>query len=415
MTTTVENEATGALRTFREAPRAVKVLIFGMFVNRLGSFLYAFLVLYLLSRGYDAGRAGLASGALGLGGVFGGLIGGWLTDRIGSRQTIVAGSFGTAAATAALLYVPTYAGVLACAMLVGALAQTYRPASSALIAAHTPPARYTMVFAMYRLATNLGTAGGPLIGAALAAVSYAALFWVEALVLVLFAATALALLPPDPAPNPSGAETAASGAAPAERRRGPWRDPRYLAYLAAVLLVSTVYVQYLVGLPLQIHDQRLSTYVFGAAVAVNGILVAALEVPVTRYTQHWPARIAFTANILLIGVGMALYAVPWGVAGIIIATVVWSLGEIVGAPTMFSWPARIAPEALRGRYLGALNAVVSVAFAAGPALGAQAWNVAGTGLWLICGVLCLLGAAAAQYGMARPVRSATDTDNGGER
>jgi predicted MFS family arabinose efflux permease len=401
MTTTnpsADTAAAGVLTTLRESPRPVKVLIAGMLVNRLGSFLHAFLVLYLIDRGYSATYAAVALGALGVGGVAGGLVGGWVTDKLGSRRTIVVSGLGTALATASILYAPGFLGAVGCALLVGALGQAYRPASSALLAAYTPQARYTMVFAMYRLATNLGGTGGPLIGVALIAVSYTALFLVEAAVLVLYALVALAWLPPDPpAPEPAVSSTQDDQApAPA---RSVLADRRYLLFLLAVLLVSTVYVEYLAGLPLLVHDRGLSTTVYGVLVAVNGLIVAALELPATRYTQRWAPRTAFMANIALIGAGMTMYAFAPGVAGLVLATVVWSVGEIVGAPTMFSYPARIAPPALRGRYLGAGNAAISIAFAAGPVLGAQLWTVAGDGLWIACGAVSVVAVAAAYGGM----------------
>jgi MFS family permease len=387
----------GVVRTFRETPRPVRVLIFGMFVNRLGAFLHPFLVLYLLSIGIEPTRIGVAVGMLGAGGIVGGLAGGWCVDRFGPRRTIVIGSLGAGAATAGILYAPGFLGVLACTFLIGALGQAYRPASAALIAAHIPQARYTMVFAMYRLASNLGTTGGPLLAAALISISYTALFWVEATVLGLFALMAQRLLPVDRSPAAPTATSATTGSAV----RVLLADRRYLLFLVSVLLVSAVYVQYLVGLPLQADAQGLPVWIYGVIIAVNGAIVTAFELPITRYTQRWEPRSAFTLNIILIGLGMSLYALPLGVTILIIGTVIWSTGEIIGAPAMFSYPAHVAPQRLRGRYLGVFNAAIGIAFAAGPALGALLWVVAGTGLWIICGLACFLAAVLAHTSMRR--------------
>ena len=397
MTTAQPASAAGVLRTFRETPRPVRVLILGMFVNRLGAFLHAFLVLYLLSIGIEPARTGVAVGMLGAGGILGGIGGGWCVDRFGPRRTIVVGSLGAGAATAGILYAQGFPAVLACTFLIGALGQVYRPASAALIAAHTPQARYTMVFAMYRLASNLGTTGGPLLAAVLISISYTALFWVEAVVLGLFALMAQRLLPADRPPEAPAATSAATGSAV----RALLSDRRYLLFLLAVLLVSAVYVQYLVGLPLQADAQGLPVWMYGVIIAVNGAIVTVFELPITRYTQRWEPRTAFTLNIILIGLGMSLYALPLGVSILIIATIIWSTGEIIGAPAMFSYPAHVAPEQLRGRYLGVFNAAIGMAFAAGPALGALLWAVAGTGLWIICGLASLLAAVVAHTSMRR--------------
>jgi biotin carboxylase len=87
------------------------------------------------------------------------------------------------------------------------------------------------------------------------------------------------------------------------------------------------------------------------------------------------------------------------VAGLYISTLVWSLGEIIGAPTFFSYPARIAPEGLRGRYLGASGAMMSLAFAIGPAVGTPLWSAMGSSFWLVCGLVCAVAVAAVYVGV----------------
>ena len=46
--------------TLRESPPAVKALLAGVFVNRLGAFLQIFLVLFLTKRGFSEVEAGTA-------------------------------------------------------------------------------------------------------------------------------------------------------------------------------------------------------------------------------------------------------------------------------------------------------------------------------------------------------------------
>ena len=72
----------------RAMPPAAWVLFAGTFVNRLGTFVFPFMILYLTGLGYSAGQAGVAIALYGLGGFASQLLGGWLTDRIGRRNTI---------------------------------------------------------------------------------------------------------------------------------------------------------------------------------------------------------------------------------------------------------------------------------------------------------------------------------------
>ena len=165
MTTT--DESTGIWVTIREAPVPVKALLVGVFVNKLGWFLQVFLVLFLTtSRGFTPVQAGTALGVYGGGSVIGLIIGGSLSDKVGPRAAVMISMFGMAGFVLAIGFVPSYAAVVVMVALAGAVGQFYRPASAALLTELTPKHRQVMIFAVYRLAMNLGTTAAPLIGAA---------------------------------------------------------------------------------------------------------------------------------------------------------------------------------------------------------------------------------------------------------
>jgi MFS family permease len=383
--------ADGILATWRQAPRPVKAVIAGILVNRFGGFLQIFLVLYLTQRGFGTVRAGTALGALGAGAVLGTLGGGWLAARVGCRLAVAASMSATAVCTVAVLYVPGYPALLAVVFGVGSASQLYRPAAAEVVSRFTAPERQVLVFAMYRLATNLGSTAAPLLGAALVAISYSALFWVEALAALGVVAIGLSLPRDRPLADEAGPVVAER---PAANYRALLADRRFLVFLLAILGFATVYNQYLATLPLTVRDAGLPTAVYSVCVAVNAAVVILLELVVTRWVQRWPARLAAAAGILLVGAGLSAYALPLGVAGLVVATLVRSLGEVVGSPTLTAYPAGAGPVALRSRYLGAAQAMFGLGAALGPPLGVAIWAVAGDRFWLLCGLVALLAAAA---------------------
>ena len=80
-------------------PRAFWALWVCQLVNRLGSFVQPFLVLYLTQdRHLSVGTAGAVAAAVGAGSVVSQLVGGWLADRVGRRFTMLMCFFGTGAA-----------------------------------------------------------------------------------------------------------------------------------------------------------------------------------------------------------------------------------------------------------------------------------------------------------------------------
>ena len=101
--TTAKSTDQGIWKTFVESPPAVKAVLAGVFVNKVGGFLNIFLVLFLTSQGYSAGQAATALGVYGVGNVVGVLVGGALADRLGARNSTVLSMGGAALLTAALV------------------------------------------------------------------------------------------------------------------------------------------------------------------------------------------------------------------------------------------------------------------------------------------------------------------------
>lgn len=383
----------GVLASWRQSPGPVKAVIAGILVNRFGGFLQIFLVLFLTQHGYRTVQAGIALGALGAGAVLGTLGGGWLVARIGCRLAIVTSMSATAVCTVAVRYAPGYPALLAMVVAVGAASQLYRPASAEVVGRYTHPSRQVMVFAMYRFATNLGTTAAPLLGALLVAVSYDLLFWAEAVAALGVVVIGLRLPRDEPAGRAGPVDHAGPG------YRALVADRRFLFFLLAILGFAAVYNQYLAALPLAVRAAGFPTVVYSVCVAVNAAVVILFELLVTRWVQRWPARLAAAAGILLVGAGLTAYALPLPIAGLITATLVWSLGEVVGSPTMTAWPAHAGPVELRSRYLGAAQAMFGLGAAVGPPLGVALWAAAGPAFWPLCGLLAMIAAVAVFRGM----------------
>lgn len=403
----------GVKTVWRESPTAVKSLLVGTAVNRLGGFIQVFMVLYMTQRGFSDTQAGIALGVYGAGTVLGVLTGGWMSDRVGPRLTIMSTLVGSALLFPAVLYLDSYAAILVVIGVGAALSQAYRPASTSMISQLIPAERQVMIFAMVRLAINLGTTAAPLLGAALVQVSWDFLFWGEAAAILVFATVAGVTLPRG---QVGAGEKEAAGGPQTEGAvvRKPsylavLSDGRYLLFLLAMFASSVIYIQYVSTLPLTVKELGLSTGVYAAMVALNGALVITCELLVAKVVQRWPARIAVIAGVALTGIGMSLYALPWGIAALVIATLVWSLGEIIGYPTLFfAYPAQAGPPELRGRYLGASNSLYGLGTAVGPFLGVMLWNRFRDGLWLGCGAVGLLAVGAAWLGV-RPTGAAGRT------
>lgn len=394
--------APGVWATFRQTPLAVKAVLAGVFVNSLAGFLQIFLVLFLTHQGFPARDASYALGVYGLGAVLGTFVGGHLADRITVRTVTAISTLGAALLIIAIFYLKSIYLVVPAVLLASFVRQLYRPASQVMIAEYTPRNQLVMMMAMYRLSLNLGTSAAPVIGLALISVSYGLLFWAQAAAAVIYGLIALTLLP-------RKTRSATSAAPPtAQETRSGYRtmlaNLRFMAFLLAILLRGAVYVQYTTALPLAIQQTPgVSLWWYSAVVVINAVMVVTCEVFLTKFTQTWPLRVTAVTAFGLLAVGYAVYAIRIAPAFLVIGTLIWTLSEIVGAPTAFAFPAMVAPPGLRGRYFGAMQSALGLGMTVGPILGV--WlllDIHSRWTWLCMAAVALGSTVAAGFGMRRP-------------
>ncbi|HST48697.1 MFS transporter [Jatrophihabitans sp.] len=394
----------GIWTTFSESPVAVKAIFAGVFVNRVGGFLNIFLVLYLIAQGHSASEAAAGLGSYGIGGVIGVLIGGMLADRLGARNATVLSMSSSAVLILSLLYLHDYYLLLLAVGVVGLVSQIFRPASATLLSELTPESRQVMIFAMYRFGLNVGTTAAPLLGYALYNLDhqrFTLLFWGEALVALVYAVLAMVTLPRRTSP------AAADPAVPA--LAGGYldvlRDRRYLLYLIATMINAGIYAQYLSTLPLDVKAEGVPVFWYTVAVALNGVLVIAFELPLTKLSQRWPFKLTVGVTMLLVGLGMGCYGLPLGPAVIILGTLIWTTAEVIGAPTVFAYPAMAGPAHLKGRYIGSFQFMFGLGTAAGPVVGGALFTVLGHGVWWVLALGALVSAPCAVAGVRGPAGS----------
>jgi MFS family permease len=369
----------------RELPRPAWVLFGGTFINRFGSFVLAFLVFYLTSRGYSAAAAGLALSAYGVGSMAAALAGGHLADTIGRRNSIALSMFSSAATMLALSQARGIPTIIALTALAGFTAELYRPASSALVADLTPAGRRITGFAMYRLAINAGVAAGPAVAGFLAQRSFLWLFVGDALTSVIYGCTAWFALPADRRQSHQ-AETTRRVVA---RMAG---DARLVRLLCASLALAFVIHQAYATFPLHLARSGHTPVLYGSLMSLNGLLIIVIELSVTTLTRRIPALLAIAIGLVLNGVGFGAIGIATSTLALAATVVLWTFGEMVFSPVAAAYVADIAPVDLRGRYQAAFAFTFSLGLMLAPIGGTQLYTLNPSALWLTCLLLCLGGA-----------------------
>jgi MFS family permease len=369
----------------RSLPRPVWILCAGTFVNRFGTFVAVFLVLYLRDRGYSIAESGLVVSFYGIGNVVAAGLGGWVADRFGRRNALALSMFSSAATLLLLSQATALPLIIVLTTLAGLTGEMYRPAAAALLTDLTPPGERIPAFALNRLAINAGFAAGPAVAGLLAESSFLLLFVGDALTSAAFGVLALVALP-------EGVRVRRGEERRGEAIRAIFRDRMFLLFLVSSVLGAFVYFQAQTTFPLHVEASGLSAADYGLLISLNGIAIVLFELPVVSITQRYPYRPVLVLGSLLVGLGFALNAFANDLPELGFTVLVWTLGEIIYAPVAAAYVADLAPEHLRGRYQGAWGLTWGLAFVLAPGLGAAiyAWNP--DGLWLTCGLLGLLAA-----------------------
>ncbi len=386
------------LASIRSLPRAAWILFFGTFLNRFGTFVMPFLVLYLIRRGYSIGQAGAAVGTYGVGHLAASFLGGHLADRLGRRQTIMLSMFSSAGSMLLLSQADRLPAIFALTFLAGLCAELYRPASSALLTDLCPPGQQATAWALYRLAINLGFAAGPATAGFLSQRSFFLLFAGDAATSVLFGLVAWLALPIIEGHPRVKEESITQGYA------AVLGDRRFVAFLIASLGVVLVDFQMGAALPLHVQRAGFSGATYGNLIAINGILIVLFELAVTAVTRRLPPRWMLALGFLLSGCGFALTGVSFTVPALAATVVIWTFGEMISSPMAGTYISSLAPSHLRGRYMGLWSATWSIGMMLGPWLGALIFAKNPTLLWDLCGGLGALSALLVLLAMGGPRR-----------
>ncbi|MEY9848536.1 MFS family permease [Streptacidiphilus sp. BW17] len=374
-------------------PKAFWLLWFGQTFSRLGTLAPAFLILYLKQDSIvDAHTTPLIVGLFGVGIVLSGLVGGAVADLIGARRTIVAAQPLTAVTALALGLTTNLYAACALSLVAGFLSAVDRPAGAGLIAELVPQDQFAKAYSLYMVGFNVGMTLSPVISGVLLTWYPPALFWIWALCCVIYAALVWRL--PADAVRQAGRPRGSSALRSALKGIAePFHSPVLVAFLTLTFLLACIYLQVNSALPLDMRDAGLSPGGIGFVLAVNAVLSVALLPLSPRLVKGLPDHVPLILASALWAIGFGLNAFAHGMTGFIVATVVWTLGEVVWAPMSATFIANRSPAGRASTYQGSYFFAWNAAFVVGGPAGLAVANSYGYGsLW---SATFLLGAVVA--------------------
>jgi MFS family permease len=372
-------------------PREVQLLQVGGLMNAFGNGLVVpFLLIYLHNeRGIGLGVAGLVLATNAGVSLVSGPIAGALVDRVGGKAMLIAALGFLTVGFAGYAFVENpWQGFLASAVT-GIGNGAFWPAQSTLLAGLTTRAQRSATFGMQRVVMNLGIGLGGVAGGFIASESFQALFLLDSLTFVAYAAV-LAVFVPEPARHTEHAARSGS-------YRTVLRHRVFMALMVANALYIGAGISQLEILPAFAKNEAgISERAIGWLFFVNTLVVVLLQLPTTRLAEG-RRRVPLLALIGVVS-AVAWLLVPvsslWltGAAAftvLAVAVAVFAIGECLHGAVQPALVVDLADPRLLGRYMATSALSWQVGFTVGPALGGVLLATSPTGQWLVMASVCL--------------------------
>ncbi len=321
---------------------------------------YVGLVMY--SRGMPIGEVGAYYLVLGTASALGQLLGGAASDRIGRRRVMALSLLLSGAALAAMglsLRLPGYWPFASTAALENFLGGMSFSALNTMVGDRGGNIKEMVRnYGAVRIGINLGWALGPLAGGTLAdLLGYGAAFLISGVALAASSLFALTL-------EPSGTQG------------GPGLPDRsYLARISPLVLFYAFIAQF--GLTLTVFESSvrgLSLAAIGSLYTVNGLMVVALQYPITSLEARggvlrwlYVGSLFYAIGFYMLSLGSSLW---WSMLSVAVLTV----GEDFASPVVSAVANALADPSKRGSYLGAFGMLTGMSRSLGAFYGGIAMS-----------------------------------------
>ncbi|WP_261134132.1 MFS transporter [Bacillus sp. Marseille-Q3570] len=398
-------------RAYREMDRNVWIRFIGESINGIAfMMLLPFLALYLKDRVDHVWEVGIVMGVSPLASVIGTMIGGRLADIYGRKPLMVGSMAGNAVVMLGFVWLDDFWSFVILSLFLGFFNSLFHPAASAMVADVTSPEKRTEAFGLLRMGHNIGAAIGPLIGASVVIFSKSVIFMISAASMFFYAAIVLIWIK-ESLPKKEKSQNNSKEAQKEENLPSPFqvilRDKLLFVFIITGVVISMSFTQTEGMLPLH-FDQTLPNLTdaqnpYTYMLAFNGLLVVLFQFPISRWAGNRAIGRVMLYGCILFGFGLlsvgwlpqAFHALETNYLIVMVVFLViygiYTLGEMLMSPVQMTFVANLAPEHLRGTYMGAAGLQWILGGVAGPFLGGILLEYKlGNLMFTILGIGCII-------------------------
>lgn len=371
-------------RELREMDRNVWIRFIGETLNGIAMMmLMPFFALYLKDKVDSLLQVGVIMALSPIAASFGSIIGGRIADIYGRKPIMIFSMTSNALLMLGFLFIEGFIPYAILSIFLGLSNSLFHPAASAMVADVTAPEKRTEAYGLLRMGHNIGAAIGPIMGASVVMLSKNLVFIIASSTMLFYALLVFVLIQ-ETMPKSANKEE------DNEKESGVvWkivlRDKALMIYLLAGIIISMGFSQTEGMLPLHFDNEMKD--IFGAnnpypyLMALNGLLVVLFQFQISKWATDKPVGKTMLYGACLFGIG--LFFIGWSpkwfggldtnatiiLIMLLFVYAIYTLGEMIMSPVQMTFVANLAPEHLRGTYMGAASLQWITGNAFGPLLG----------------------------------------------
>jgi predicted MFS family arabinose efflux permease len=260
-------------------------------------------------------------------------------------------------------------GITALLFFFAVSADAFRPANAVAISHFSTPDTLTRSYSLMRLAYNLGFGIGPAIGGVvIAAFGFKWLFFIDGVTCLIAGILLFFYF----IRRFKSAENTNQWNITKPQGMSAFKDGYFLAFVVSVVFFCLCFMQMFTSIPVHFaQDLQHSEMTVGLLLALNGILVFIIEMPIVAKYQNHPQKM----NLISIGCGLMfvsyLFLLPFNKSLFfpVLFTFFITIAEIFAMPFMMNFVVNRPDPSRRGQYSSLYSIAFGLGFIFAPAIG----------------------------------------------
>jgi MFS family permease len=304
---------------------------------------------------------------------------------------MVIGILGYALTYLGMLAANSMAGFILVMIFAGTVEPLFRTGVDAMLIDIIPIEKRIDAYSVNRMGQNVGIALGPMVGGLLIAISYnlamvgAAIAMMIFLVLILFGVKETI----------SKRSSLRDGLNPKDLFDGYQRVFRDKKFMVSTLLITLAYVGFsqvwTLMQPYTSNVLSMSEALFAFLPMTNAVMVIVLQLPFTLLSKRFSLLRAMVLGCSVYMISIVSFSVAQNFWMVWFGFILLTCGEMFFVPASTTFAANLAPDDMRGRYMGLYSIYWSLASGIGPLIGA--WINDGIGprwIWIGAAIFPLI-------------------------